>query len=210
MPKSSIGRSQKENLVALEAFGEDQQQGNYFSTIEDSLAYLGLVYTKKLTDRLTKVGSISSGALEDSIRASEVRTNGSVLTVDIYANEYASYLDEGVNGWALSRGSNFQFKTKGVNPNGAMVASIKEYLAREKKIGTIKNRPVNNRERKRQSIRDATTQQAISVAYMIKRQGIKPTHFWRDATAEMTALVAAEFAVALKIDIINALTGQKY
>ena len=214
MAKQSISAMQRQaiNNGALDLMGEDKADSTVvkLDTITDSLNYIGAVYKDKLNKQLLAKNLDSSGALADSIQASEVTQSGSVYTITISANEYASYLDEGVNGWAQSRGSKFQFKTKGVNPDGEMVKSIKEYLGREKKIATIKNKPVNNRERKRASIRDATTERAISAAYMIKRMGIKPTHFWRDATADMTALIAEEFAAALKIDIINALTGQKY
>ena len=213
MAKSSIGQAFKDNEIALEAFGDSKDNYLYASSargttaIENSLEYLGMLYTKKLLDKLK---ADSKGGLADSIKASEVQKNGSVFSINIYAKEYASYLDEGVNGWAQNRGSKFQFKTKGVNPDGEMVKSIKEYLTREKKKAAVPLKPVTNRERKRQSIRDTTTERAISAAYMIKRMGIKPTHFWRDATVEMTSLIAEEFAAALRIDIINALTGQKY
>ena len=216
MAKSSIGQAFKDNEIALEAFGDSKDNYLYASSargttaIENSLEYLGMLYTKKLNDILVARKIDSSGKLAESIKPSEVQKNGSVFSITISANEYASYVDEGVNGWAQDRGSKFQFKTKGVNPDGEMVKSIKKYLTSEKKMSTVPLQPVNNRERKRASIRDATTSRAISAAYMIKRMGIKPTHFWRDATADMTALIAEEFAAALKIDIINALTGQKY
>lgn len=214
MAAQSISAMQRQaiNNGALDLMGEDKSGSTVvkLNTIVDSLDYIGAKYKDKLNKQLIAKDLDSSGKLADSTQASEVQKNGSVYSISITANVYASYLDEGVNGWANPRGSKFSFKTKGVNPDGEMVKSIKAYLSREKKIAAIKNRPVSSRERKRSIIKDATTERAISAAYMIKRQGIKPTHFWRDATAEMTKLIEEEFAAALKIDIINSLTGEKY
>lgn len=190
----------------LDLMGEDRagRQAVTFDTIAKSLAYVGEVYAKKLKDELIKKDADSSGALSDSILAHDVKIMGSIYTVEISTKKYAAFIDEGVNGWANSRGSRFSFKTKGVNPNGDMVNSIKLWLAREKKISKVTRKiTVSKRESMRANITDTTTKAAISVAYMIKRQGIKPTHFWKDATTDMGEIIKAEFSAALKIDIIQ-------
>jgi hypothetical protein len=145
----------------------------------------------------------SSGELADSIEATEVEQNGTVVSVGILAPDRASYLDEGVSGWAKDRGSRFQFKTKGIDPDGEMVKSVKEWLVRENKITQNTKVPVTKRESKRATITDTTTKAAISAAYMIKRQGIKPTRFWQRARKDMQNEVEKEIAAAMKIDIIN-------
>ena len=210
MPRRTITSAQNKALDTgfLDLMGSESNTRNVvkFETLVTSLEYLGQLYTKKLTDQLIKKDADSSGKLSDSIIATEVQLLGSTYSVSISTLKYASFLDEGVDGWAKSRGSRFKFKTKGVDPKGDHVKSVKAWLVREANIARIKNRAVSNRERKRASIKDASTQAAISAAYMIKRQGIKPTHFWRDATKEMEKLVAKEFAAAFKIDIIKNIT----
>ena len=47
------------------------------------------------------------------------------------------------------------------------------------------------------------TKAILSAASAIKRNGIKPTHFWRDATEEIQQYFETELAIASKIDIIN-------
>lgn len=214
MAKPSITRSQNsaEANAFLDLVGENSNlsQPVTFTALADTLEYVAAVYVDKLTKQLITKDADSSGKLADTIISSDVKIFGTVYSVDISAQDYASYIDEGVDGWANGRGSRFKFKTKGVNPNGDMVKSIKAWLLREGKIGRIKNRPVSAREAKRQQITDASTKQAISTAYMIKRFGIKPTHFWRDATREMDAVILKEFSAALQVDIINNLTGKKY
>lgn len=173
--------------------------------LADTLAYLGALYAQKLAASLKRADASSSGNLADSIVALDVSIFGSVYTVDIQAAKYAKFIDEGVDGWAKSRGSRYKFKTRGVDPKGEMVKNIKEYLLREGNISRNTKKATTKRESKQMSITDASTRAAISAAYMIKRQGIKPTYFWRDAQKEMKQIVEQELAKALKVDIINAI-----
>jgi len=104
-----------------------------------------------------------------------------------------------------SRGSKYKFKTKGVDPNGEMVKSIKAWLLREGSFSRNVSTQLSKRESRQKSITDATTKRAISTAYMIKRQGIKPTKFWSNTTKDMARVVEMELAKALKVDIINSI-----
>jgi hypothetical protein len=162
---------------------------------------LGALYVKKLVDNVRNVSS--SGELADHIEATEVEREGSKISVGILAPDYASYIDEGVDGWAKDRGSRFHFKTHGIDPNGEMVRSVKSYLIRENKISLNTAKPVTRRERKRAKITDTSTKAAMKVAYMIKRMGIKPNRFWQRANRAMQKEAEKEFAAALKIDLIK-------
>lgn len=173
--------------------------------LADTLTYLGGLYALKLVENLNKADASSSGNLEDSIQPLDVSILGSVYTVEIQAAKYAKFIDEGVDGWAKSRGSKYKFKTRGVDPKGEMVQSIKAWLLREGKMIRNTKKATTKREARQMSITDATTRAAISTAYMIKRQGIKPTHFFRDTTKQMRSIVEMELAKALKVDIINAI-----
>lgn len=193
----------------LDLFGESQElfEPVKLDSLASSLAWLAANYADKLTKRLNEADASSSGDLADSIVPLDVEILGSVYSVSIEAKKYADFIDEGVDGWAKARGSQFKFKTRGVDPKGEMVKSIKAYLLREGKISRNTKVAVSKREAKRASITDATTRVAISTAYMIKRQGIAPTHFWRNATSDMTQLVEKELGAALKVDIITNLSN---
>ena len=171
----------------------------------DTITYLGAKYQQLLVDTLAEKDAASSGDLSDSIKALEVRVNGKVYTVDIEAKDYAKFVDNGVDGWARSRGSIYKFKTKGVLPNSPHVKAMKKYLEREQKSSTDKY-SITKRERKGKQIIDFKTRTAMRAAYMVKRFGIPATHFWTEATAEMERIVEDELGVALKVDIINNLT----
>ena len=207
----SISQSQLHALDSgvLDLMGEDSSNFKTvtFSDLADTMAWLGAKYVERLVNNLNKADASSSGKLATSITSLDVSLFGSVYTVEIEAAKYAKLLDEGVDGWAKSRGSQYKFKTKGVDPKGEMVKSVKEWLLREGKFSRNVKTQLSKRESKQKSLVDATTKQAISVAYMIKRQGIKPTHFWRDTTREMKQIVEIELGKALKVDIINSIVA---
>jgi len=173
--------------------------------LADTMAWLAALYTQKLAENLNKADASSSGFLADSIIPLDVKILGSVYTVEIQAAKYAKFIDEGVDGWAKPRGSQYKFKSKGVDPNGEMVKSIKQWLIREGSFSRNVRTQLSSRETKQRKIQDEATRNAISTAFMIKRQGIKPTKFWQNTTKEMKQIVEIELAKALKVDIINSI-----
>ena len=191
----------------IDLMGESQQsfQPIKLNDLADTLTYLAALYTQKLAESLNKADATSSGFLADSIIPLDVKILGSVYTVEIQAATYAKFIDEGVDGWAKARGSKYKFKTKGVDPNGEMVKSVKAWLLREGSFSQNVRTQLSKRESRQQSITDSATRKSISVAYMIKRQGIKPTRFWGNATKGMKQIVEQELAKALKVDIINSI-----
>ena len=189
----------------IDLMGEEQIKPIKLNDLADTMAYLAALYTQKLADSLNKADATSSGALADSIIPLDVKVFGSVYTVEIQAATYAKFIDEGVDGWAKSRGSQYKFKSKGVDPNGEMVKSVKAWLLREGSFSQNVRTQLSKRESRQQSITDSATRKSISVAYMIKRQGIKPTRFWGNATKGMKQIVEQELAKALKVDIINSI-----
>jgi len=221
MARQSISQARSQadfiNGAEIDLMGESQD--NYtvvtLDAIADRLAYLGALYTQKLQESLSKVDASSSGKLADSIMALDVKIFGSIYTVEIQAAKYAKYIDEGINGWAKSRGSKYTFrgsqasgkrtKKMGPTPLTEMQKNVKEWLIRESSFAR-QGFTTTAREKRNENITDTTTRAAISAAFMIKRQGIKPTHFWRDATKEMRSIVEIELGKALKVDIINSIT----
>lgn len=143
----------------------------------------------------------SSGNMTKGIEQSEVRQEGTAIAIDIEAPEYISYQDEGVDGWANSRGSRFKFKTKGVNPNGEMVAAIKDWQTREIQSNQTFRKYAESK-RERRAI-DLETRKATTTAYMIKRQGIPAKKFLQEARDSTADFLAEELGNAVVIDINN-------
>ena len=182
-------------------------QGDYeqvkLNDIENTLVQVAAAYVDLLHQKALEKDVNSSGSMIDSINATQVTKTNQGYSIGITAPDYASYQDEGVNGWKVDRGSRFQFRTKGVDPGGAMVASVKQWIQREGSSARNVKKSISKREQRGKQMKDATTQAAVSASYFIKKKGIKPTHFWRDATNEINDYIESELAIATKIDIIN-------
>jgi hypothetical protein len=168
-----------------------------------TMVQLAANYANLIVEKLNQKDAASSGALADSVQPTELEFDGVTYTIKVQAKDYISFVDQGVNGWAVNRGSVYSFKTKGVDPNGEMVKSVKAYLKREGASARNVKVGISKRENKGMSADDRN---AITAAYMIKRQGIEPKRFLSDATSEMEVIIKSEFGAAFKIDLINNLT----
>ncbi len=175
--------------------------------VAETLLYVAGRYAEEMANAMNRKDVVSSGKGADSITIQDVEIMGSLYSVSIEANKYLSFVNDGVDGWAQSVGGKYAFKTKGVDPKGKMVKSIRQWLIREGKISRNMNyKPLTNREKKQKTITDTTTREAMRTAFMIKRQGIKPRGFFEEAKAKMQAEVEREFKAAIKVDIINNLS----
>jgi hypothetical protein len=192
------------NLDFLGGIGESQSSSiePKMSKTASTVLRLAVMFAKNMASEMNKADSSSSGRGADSLSPSSIEEKGGVYSINIEGKFYLKFVDKGVNGWAKNRNSPYQFKTKGVDPNGEMVKSIKEYLTREKSFTADKYKaqsPTTNKERKRLS---ADVAKAVSVAYMIKRMGIKGTHFKDKALEKTKQDIRKELGEAFKQDII--------
>jgi hypothetical protein len=207
MAAKTISQSQLHaiNNGSLDLIGESKSSYSKVNLkdLTDTLAYLGARYALEMQKALKEVNASSSGQLADSIIPLDVEVFGSLYTVSISALKYAQFINEGIDGWAKSRGSRFKFKTKGVDPKGEMVKSVHEWINREGSFARIKVKPTTLRESRQSKITDVSLKAAITTSYMIKRQGIKPTHFLEIAKERMKLIIKKELTTALKVDIIN-------
>jgi hypothetical protein len=176
------------------------------SDVKNTIVHLGAKYIDFITEEIINQDLKSSGDLERSLQLTELSETGGIYSVGIKAAEYASYLDEGVNGWAIDRGSRFSYRTRGVDPGGEMVKSVKAWIQREGASARNVSRAVTAREAKGKTMMDASTRAAVTASYFIKRNGLKPRRFWSEATDEFKTEMENELGIALKIDIINCIT----
>ena len=190
-------------FIDLNTLDAGDYQAVNLSDIENTLVNIAAAYVGLLHESATNKDVISSGSMIDDIQTTQITKTDTGYSIGITAPDYASYQDDGVNGWKVNRNSRFQFKTKGVNPDGAMVASVKQWIQREGLSARNVKKAVTKREAKGMKMLDATTKAAVTASYFIKKKGIKPTHFWRDATNDINAYIEQELSIAAKIDIIN-------
>lgn len=192
----------------LDLLGEDSKN---FAPVElsdtkNTIVQLAAIYIGIVADKINEKDVASSGNMADSMAPTMLQIDGEIFKIGITAPEYSSYQDEGVNGWAVDRGSRFSFRTRGVDPNGKMVKSVKQWIQREGLSARNVKTAVTSREAKGKTMRDATTSAAVRASYFIKRNGLKPRHFWKEATDEFKSLMEKELGVAIKIDVINCIT----
>lgn len=178
---------------------------DFANDLKNTMKQLANVYTAGLQDSLRKKKSITSGKLADSIKPRDAKVGKNSVSIDIETLRYASFIDEGVDGWHKSRGSRFKFKTKGVDPKGQHVKSMKEYLATKQSQARNVKVAISERERAGKSIVDASTRAAMTAAFMVKKYGIKPNRFWQETTDEFREFMEEELGTAVKIQIINTL-----
>ncbi len=207
MGRQSISSAKEQALMFLNDIGSDK---NSFGTpsfieLEAALVKIGHMYAENMKENFNAVDSVSEGQGIDSIKPLDVEIFGKIYSIDIEAATYLSFVDAGVNGWAMDRNAPYSFKTKGILLSSPMVQSVKAYLLREGKMGTDKTkRPASQKESTRQKLTtNPTDRQAMSVAYMIKRMGIKPRFAIQKTKTDMEKVISENFSAALRIDIIN-------
>lgn len=203
MPKSLVHTVLEDTDIELAGESRLDYSPVEFTDTANTVIQLAATYIELINEEIEKKDVASSGYMQDNITPTDLEVNGDTLTIGVNAPLYSSYVDEGVNGWAVDRGSRFNFVTKGVNPKGKMVKSLIDYINREGLSARNVKQSVTSRERKGKSMPDPTLTAAKSMAYMIKRQGIKPRRFWRDATNSFLPIAEKELGMAVKIDVIN-------
>jgi hypothetical protein len=207
---ASFSKVQHEALADgfLDLLGEDAQNFEKveLKDVNNTIEQLAARYIDIVSDKINEKDVVSSGRMADEMQPTMLEFDGKSYRIGITAPEYSTYQDEGVNGWAIDRGSRFSFKTRGVDPNGEMVKSVKAWIQREGASARNVSRAISAREAKGKTMMDASTRAAVSASYFIKRKGIKPRKFWAEATDEFKTEMENELGIALKIDIINCIT----
>jgi hypothetical protein len=196
-------------FIDLNTLDSSDYQAIELSDIENTLIIVAAAYVNLLHENATKKDVVSSGNMIDDIQATDITKNENIYSIGITAPDYATYQDEGVNGWKVNRGSRFQFKTKGTREGTPMYNSLKQWVNREGLSARNVKVGVTRRERRGMQMKSVETKTILAVAAGIKRSGIKATHFWSDATTEIKQYFETELAIASKIDIINNLYPNK-
>ena len=207
---ASFAKVQHEALADgfIDLLGEDTSNFEpvKLNDVDNTIVQLAAKYIDIVADKINEKDVVSSGRMADEMQPTMLEFDGKTYRIGITAPEYSSYQDEGVNGWAVDRGSRFSFKTRSVDPDGEMVKSVKQWIQREGASARNVTRAVTARERKGQTMPDPTTRAAVRASYFIKKKGIKPRRFWKEATDEFLVEMENELGIALKIDVINCIT----
>lgn len=155
---------------------------------------------------LIKANNISSGALSESLQAGEPTVEGNVFSIDVFMNFYGKFINSGVKGTRSgSSRAGYSFKNEIVSQK--MLKAIAEWIKRAQiSTQTVKKyAPHGAHETRRRSISEIDS--AYGKARSIKMYGIPATGFLDSAVQTTTQKVKDRLGLALKIDIINSITG---
>jgi len=176
----SIGKSQADNLDYLDIAGSSKS--NYTKA---TASYVSDAVGKFITEAqniINRNGSVSKGNLSDIVTTTTKA--GSKITISIGydkrnpANKYYDFVNKGVNGTLVKHGSEYSFKNIGVSK--AFLKSLmswKKFNVRANK-NEDQSKGKSGLQKKRQSITDAKESSAYGLGVYIKRNGIKPIHFF--------------------------------
>lgn len=163
---------------------KETQGGVAFGTVTNVLEQYAVLFEENLRIVSNQVNNVASGKLLDSFDF-QVTNDGNTLL--LYLADYFDYTNVGVKGKDKNSrnapNSPYQYKNYGMSDEGRR--SIRSYIQSGKaKITTMQRQGLRatNREKKQLSLIDLKTQTLI---YMIKRYGIKATHYL-DKTIAMT------------------------
>lgn len=131
----------------------------------------------------------------------ELTTDRRFLETAVYIYDYLKYIDEGVNGVKVNRGSRFSFKNYIVSKS--FVNSIRKWAIRKNLSSSAFKRKVGQESESRIATNEAA---AFMIAKKIKSDGIMPRKFIQDAVTKLEQnLGSNKILQAFKIDVIASL-----
>lgn len=161
-----------------------------------------------LRQKLIEKDKDQPGVLIQSIDV-QIFEKGAKLTFELEMEDYWKFVDKGVDGTKESHGSEYKFKNGNKPVNlGAMLDFIKvrgikpkQSAKKLKQVQSTKNKTV--KKAVKQVNRDrALKSAAFAMGLHMKRQGIKPTHFFTEViTEELKSRMAFDLEKALGKDI---------
>jgi hypothetical protein len=146
-----------------------------------------LSYEQKFIDAikksLEKNGKISSDLLSASVKA-PVKIMGQKVVMEIKMLDYWKFVNDGVDGWGRSVGSQYKYKKGGKPiPLDAMLKHISlrgispaMNIKRGRTLSGIRNKQLKKAVKKDNQKRDLENT-AWAMGYMIKKRGVRPSNF---------------------------------
>jgi hypothetical protein len=178
----NIGNAQKKALSeGFDFGGEDLSQ---FGVIGNVLEQYGNLFLENIEKYANQEKVVASGALLKNMTA-EIRDTGNLKTFTLKLLDYFDYPNEGVKGVASSKNapdSPYQYKNYGM-PDDAR-ASLKKYILSGKaKVASVKKDKAlgigfEKKNLKQTNKKTIIESQVNTMVYLIKKYGIKATHYF--------------------------------
>jgi hypothetical protein len=149
---------------------------------------------------------LTDSELKQSIVALPVSVAGNEYYVAIEGNNYAFFVNSGVNGLKTKHGSIYSFRTR--FPSQPMVENLMRWITKkgiplESRYSQTRN--LTKRARAKKQI-DEKRKRATAIAFGIKQNGIKPTYFIDTAISDtevnrMSNAIAEKFGKQIIVSV---------
>lgn len=197
---ASITKSQAEALAAgfLNNLGTNESLQPK-ETFTEFILIAG-EFIEDAQNNLNRSNSIATGKLSASLKISEPKQTGKIITVDITMNSYGQFVNKGVKGTKSGQG---KYRFKNDNPSRKMVKAIADWQKGGRSRSFNVKRAYGKNEAKNKAISQIDA--AYAIARSIKQHGIKATGFIDKAIKTTSSKVRDRLGAAFKIDIINSI-----
>lgn len=148
------------------------------NTPREVLEDYGQKFVDAFRESLLKHDKFVSGGLSQSIIAMPIKIMGQNLVMEIRADEYFDYVNEGVNGTQVKNGSPYSFRKKNVNQSamlqhianrGINYRDMQNFYKNAKGLKVKRKKPLEKQK--------ALKTLAFLIGRKVSKRGIKPTHF---------------------------------
>ena len=141
--------------------------------------------------------NLKDSELKQSIVAVPISVMGNEYYVGIEGNNYAFFVNSGVNGLKTKHGSIYSFRSR--FPSEPMVKNLMRWITKKGIPLDTRYSQTKTLKKKRRAIKqiDEKTKKALGIAYAIKQNGLKPTYFIDTAITD-TDLTEVSNALANK------------
>jgi hypothetical protein len=216
----SIAKSQADNIYFLSSVGSDK--GGYTPAAKNYLTDTINAFVTEAQNIINKNGRVSKGNMSDIVNT--VTQTGSKIVVSIGydkrnpANKYYDFMNKGVNGTMVDHGSLYSFKYNGVSKSflKSLLAWKKFNIKANKNEDQTKGK--SGLQKKRKKLTDQKKGSAYALGVFIKKNGIKPIHFFDKPAAkyfgktfarELSKELGKDLKINIKNDFLNGNNSNK-
>ena len=183
----------------LETVGSDKgyvQRSIVFDTLQAVLFEYSEKFVNRFKSELDKQGVNASGDLSSSIRF-QYKKAGTVYETAIFMNDYAKFVDEGVQGVNSAKSINktSPYKFKFAHPSATHIAALEKWI-KEKNVTALITAPkgIISKDLSPKSL-------AYAIGTATKQRGLKATYFKKKVVESLITDLKRDIAAAIGEDI---------
>lgn len=157
---------------------------NFETNLGRALFFVATELSEVLKSNLDQA-ELGSSELRQSIAAVPLTVMGNQYYVAVQGNDYAFFVNSGVNGLKTKHGSIYNFKTR--FPSKPMVDNLMRWITKKGiPLDTRYSKTRNLTKQQRAKVQiDEKRKRATAIAFAVKQKGIEPTYFIDSALTDL-------------------------